>query len=93
MRSIEAASLDMDLGAHVLRLYLAGHVLAVLTRIRMLTMQFVPHVLALSVPSHVLAAGPIMQEVCHASHAVGGPSEAAGGPRGPLWKNFVRAAI
>ncbi len=31
-----------------------------------------------------------MHEVCHASHAVGGLSEAAGGPRGPLLKKFHR---
>ncbi len=94
VRSFEAASVHMGLGAHVLILCLADHVL---------TIGHTPctdHsgcLVCVGTLSHVICLGHAghlyMYPLFHTSHVAGGPPEAAGGPRGPLLKNLARVAI
>ncbi len=44
----------------------------------------------ISRPGH---ADRLCMHKSHTLHTVGGPSEVAGGPRGPLWRNYIGVAI
>ncbi len=81
----------MGLGAHVLTLQSCWP--------RLGRVSHIPHLHHAVRPARICSVSFVsrlascMHEVCHASHAVGGPSEAAGGPRRPLLKSFIEVAI